>query len=89
MPKVALTEAQKLKNRLTTGDRVLVRCLNHYKVDHGMKWAEVARQLQVGSTTLSRWRGRPGVINLDEARKMAVSLRMTPEEWLRIGGYTP
>lgn len=89
MAKVMLTEAQKLKNRLTTGDRVLVRCLNHYKVDQGMKWTELAQQLHVGSTTLSRWRDRPGAINLDQARKMAVSLRMTPEEWLRIGGFTP
>lgn len=87
MPKVALTEVQKLKSRISAGDKVLVQCLNHYKVDHGMKWSELAEKLNIGSTTLNRWRGRPGVISLDDARKMAVSLRMTAEEWLRIGGF--
>lgn len=87
MPRVALTDAQRLKQRLSDGDKALVKVLNHYKVDNGLDWGDVAGRLQIGVTTLSRWRGNPGRLTLDHVRRMAVTLRMTPEEWLAIGGY--
>lgn len=89
MPRVALTDAQRLKQRLSDGDKALVKALNHYKVDNGLDWGDVAGRLQIGVTTLARWRSRPGTISMDHARRIASAIRMTPEEWLAFGGYKP
>lgn len=87
MPRVCLTPAQRAAQKAREGDAVLRRSLNHYKIDTAQRWEDVAREIGTSPCTLLRWRDRPGVITLDDLRRLAAAVKMSPEDWLAVGGY--
>ncbi len=87
MPRVALTDAQRLANKAADGDKALNTALKHYKIDNDLRWDDVADRLSVSRSSLSRWRPDPGDISLRVLRKIISVTRMTPEDWLKIGGF--
>lgn len=87
MPRVALTESQRRKNKAADGNDALKRALNHFKLDNGLKWTDVALCLGVAPSSLSRWRDHPEIIPLSSMRQIAAVTKMSAEEWLKIGGF--
>lgn len=87
MPRVCLTPAQRASAKAKDGNAALVRALNHHKIDTAQRWEDVAREIGTSPCTLLRWRDRPGVITLDDLRRLAAVVKMSPEDWLAVGGY--
>ena len=86
MPRVALTDKQRREYKAADGNRALNQALNHYKIDNGLNWPEVAARLGVSTSSLSRWREHPEIIPLSAMRRIAALTKMEPETWAKIGG---
>lgn len=86
MPRVALTDKQRREYKAADGNKALNQALNHYKIDNGLNWPEVAARLEVSTSSLSRWREHPEIIPLSAMRRIAELTKMEPETWAKIGG---
>ena len=86
MPRVALTDKQRREYKAADGNRALNQALNHYKIDNGLNWPEVAARLGVSTSSLSRWREHPEIIPLSAMRRIVEITKMEPETWAKIGG---
>lgn len=86
MPRVALTDKQRRECKAADGNKALNQVLNHYKIDNGLSWPEVAARLEVSTSSLSRWREHPDIIPLSAMRRIAALTKMSQEEWAKIGG---
>ena len=86
MPRVALTDKQRREYKAVDGNRALNQALNHYKIDNGLNWPEVAARLGVSTSSLSRWREHPEIIPLSAMRRIVEITKMEPETWAKIGG---
>lgn len=86
MPRVALTDKQRREYKAADGNKALNQALNHYKIDNGLNWPEVAVRLGVSTSSLSRWREHPEIIPLSAMRRIVEITKMEPETWAKIGG---
>ena len=86
MPRVALTDKQRREYKAADGNKALNQALNHYKIDNGLNWPEVAARLEVSTSSLSRWREHPDIIPLSAMRRIVALIKMEPETWSKIGG---
>ena len=86
MPRVALTDKQRREYKAADGNKALNQALNHYKIDNGLNWPEVAARLGVSTSSLSRWREHPEIIPLSAMRRIVEITKMEPETWAKIGG---
>ena len=86
MPRVALTDKQRREYKAADGNKALNQALNHYKIDNGLNWPEVAVRLGVSTSSISRWREHPEIIPLSAMRRIAALTKMEPETWAKIGG---
>ena len=86
MSRVALNDKQRREYKLADGNKALNQALNHYKIDNGLNWPEVAARLEVSTSSLSRWREHPEIIPLSAMRRIAALTKMEPETWAKIGG---
>ena len=82
MPRVALNDKQRREYKLADGNKAL----NHFKVDKGLRWSDVADLLNASTTSLSRWRKNPDIIPLSAMRRIVALIKMEPETWAKIGG---
>lgn len=86
MPRVALNDKQRREYKLADGNKALNQALNHFKVDKGLRWSDVADLLNASTTSLSRWRKNPDIIPLSAMRRIVALIKMEPETWAKIGG---
>ena len=86
MSRVALNDKQRREYKLADGNKALNQALNHYKIDNGLNWPELAARLEVSTSSLSRWREHPDIIPLSAMRRIAALTKMEPETWAKIGG---
>lgn len=86
MPRVTLTDKQRREYKAADGNKALNQALNHYKIDNGLNWPEVAARLEVSTSSLSRWREHPEIIPLSAMRRIAALTKMEPDTWAKIGG---
>ena len=86
MPRVTLTDKQRREYKAADGNKALNQALNHYKIDNGLNWPEVAARLGVSTSSLSRWREHPEIIPLSAMRRIVALIKMEPETWAKIGG---
>lgn len=87
MPKLRKTPQQKEAERIASANRAVQVVLNHYKIDGGFRWEDVASNIGTSLPTLSRWRSDPGGITLDALRSIVKVTGLSPEDWLAIGGF--
>lgn len=88
MPKVKpLTAQSREQERNQRCNDILSRKLRGVRAEKDETMEEFAKRLDITKQTYLRWVQRPGIIELDKLRRVARVLDLSPEDWLRIGGY--
>lgn len=88
MPRVRpLTAELRQQEQEKKSNEVLARALRRHRADTRIPDKELAKALGVGTTSLCRWKNDPSHMTLENARRLAHKCKMTPDEWLALGGY--
>ena len=87
MPKVLLTQAVKDADREAKMNKILAGAVGRYCAVSQKKQYEVAEECGVTGGMFSHWMKDFGNVKLNKIRRLAHKVNMTPEEWLRLGGY--
>lgn len=88
MPRVRpLTAQQDQKEINKRGNQTLADLITLYKAHNHKSDADLGTFLGVDNQRVFRLRRSPGSARLEDVRTLAHSMRMTQEDWLRIGGY--
>lgn len=82
-----LTAQAREEERNRQCNDILSRRLRSVRAEEDETMEEFAKRLDVNHQTYRRWVQRPGIIELDKLRHVARVLKLSPEDWLRIGGY--
>ena len=88
MPRVRpLTPELRQQERDRRSNEILARALRRHRVDTRMTDYDLAVKLGVGRSSIWRWKEDPGKMALEMARRLDHECKLTPEEWLAIGGF--
>lgn len=88
MPKIRpLTSEGREAEQTKKCNDVLAVALRRHRVDTGIKDQVLCKSLGISRNAIVNWKRDPGVMSLDMARKVSHAIKVSPEDWLAIGGY--
>ena len=82
-----LTAQSRLEQLNQQCNDILSRRLRGVRAELDETMEEFSERLDIDRQTYRRWVQRPGIIELDKLRRVARVLDLSPDDWLRIGGY--
>lgn len=83
MPKVILTEQQRMESRSETAGQSLRVLVSACMMRDRLKQADIARKIGMNPSTFTRRLRDPGSFTLDEFRRLASALRFSDKELQR------
>lgn len=87
MPRVILGAAAKSADREAKMDSVLAGAVGRYCAANKKRQYDVAQAVGITRGPFSQWMRNFGNVKLRDVRRIAHAVEMTPEEWLRLGGF--
>ncbi|OLR66894.1 helix-turn-helix transcriptional regulator [Intestinimonas butyriciproducens] len=88
MPKIRpLTSGKREAEQTKKCNEVLAVALRRHRVDTGIQDQVLCKSLGISRNAIINYKRDPGVMTLDMARKVSHAIKVSPEDWLAIGGY--